>query len=257
MTSDLAAALARYWPLLISLILEVSGQVAAPGAWTRARQAKLFARLRGAEALARRWLMLKSTPCFRAAPAQRCTTGSVSRVCPAAPRPERAPLLRFLERDPALRAADFSGQPFARAEAPASNGPPVDTALAGPSAGLLRRTEALLDVLRRPDHHAARMTRWLRRAAARRGFVRGAIPYGSAGRPGPSAGDGRGAALNCSPPSGGSTAWPARNLPPPSPPPARGCRSVRALLIRTGKRRRPRAGGGGEVISVVRRGSSF
>ncbi|MEO1661176.1 MAG: hypothetical protein AAFR51_09320 [Pseudomonadota bacterium] len=172
MTSDLAAALARYWPLLISLILKVSGQVAAPGAWTRARQAKLFARLRGAEALARRWLMLKSTPCFRAASAQRCTTGAVSRVCPAAPRPERAPLLRFLERDPALRAADFSGQPFTPAAAPASNGPPVDTALEGPSAGLLRRTEALLDVLRRPDHHAARMTRWLRRAAARRGFVR-------------------------------------------------------------------------------------
>jgi len=165
MPNQTQAALARNWAILIALILQIRGLAGRPVLGAARRRAQIFHLLRVAEGLARRWLILnagcaRSRTACRKAP-NRATIPDASKTAPA-----EAPLLRLLEPDPVLRPDDFSEQPFGAVQ-------PFEAALHGADlaapaengAGIARRSQALLDVMRRPHYHTARMARWLRRAA--------------------------------------------------------------------------------------------
>lgn len=161
------AALVHHWAILIALI----AKIARHAAFIVRREQRLHVcqLLRVAEGLARRWLLLKAQ----------------MRLATAAPRPggpppagqtrggrrPAGPLLCLHEPDPALRPADFSDQPFfAPGAVPTIWTAPVrlDPLGLAPSGGrVAARAQALCDVMQRPDHHAARMARWLRRRAKR------------------------------------------------------------------------------------------
>jgi len=170
MPNQTHAALTRHWAILMALILQVRGL--AGRSRTAEWRAQIFHLLRLAEGLARRWLVLKAGVCRTAAP--RIAGPTPSRSSGG----ERRPLLRLLEPDPVLRPSDFSEQPFEAAPHGADLAAPAED-----GAGIIRRSQALLDVMRRPHYHTARMARWLRRAAKTAQAAFGRIHPLRVGRP--------------------------------------------------------------------------
>lgn len=171
MPNQTQAALSRNWAILIALILQIRGQVALLTDLNDDRRNQIFQLLRLAESLARRWLILNAR--FRG-------VGRVAGKSPAniprgeAPGAASGPLLRLEEANPVLRPEDYSLRPFEPEPPRDADAMAIDAAPAGlrSTVAITHRARALLDIVKRPAHHTARMARWLRRAAAQTGFGR-------------------------------------------------------------------------------------
>ncbi len=163
MPNQTEASLTRNWAILIALILQIRGALGAAVTLRAGRRNHLCHLLRVAEGLARRWLILNAG-CARFRTAGRKAPNPATRRDAGKTAPPEAPLLRLLEPDPVLRSGDFSDQPFDALPGGAAWLDPDDDSLV-PSGTIPRRVAALLDVMRRPQHHTARMARWLKRAA--------------------------------------------------------------------------------------------
>ena len=176
MPCETTQSLARAWALLVDLILQIRTHAARPVRLTRGRRNHLHALLRRAEALARRWLVVNART--RRLPPRR--TARSARAPARTPLPPPAagasvPRLSLLEPQPLIPAGDTllsAPDPTFTVYAPGDPLPDFLTRTTAPEdlspvsgAAAALRTRALLDLMRRPDHHTARMVRWLRRAA--------------------------------------------------------------------------------------------
>jgi len=172
MPNQTEASLTRNWAILIALILQIRGALGAAVTLRAGRRNHFCHLLRVAEGLARRWLILKAG-CARFRTASRKARYRATIPDAGKTAPPEAPLLRLLEPDPVFRPGDYSDQPFDALPDGSAGRDPDDDCLV-PSGTIPRRVKALLDVMRRPQHHTARMARWLKRATdkARVAFAR-------------------------------------------------------------------------------------
>lgn len=172
MPNQTEAALTRHWAVLIALISQIS-QLLGHAKWIeRATRRRVLHLIRVAEALARRWLILNAKARGLTEPSRKSRDMSARSDTATGDR-GATPSFCLLEPDPVLRPEDYSLEPFA----PQATPTPVhaaDPAPPMPVLALTPRLEALRDLAARPDHHTARMARWLRRAAdkSRTAFVR-------------------------------------------------------------------------------------
>lgn len=171
MPNQTEASLTRNWAILIALIVQIRGAVAVT--MRAGRRNHLWHLLRLAEGLARRWLILKAG-CARVRMAGRKAPDSRTLPDGGKTAPPEAPLLRLLEPDPVIRPGDYSDQPFDLALSHGAADGELDADRLVPAGAIPQRVQALVDVMRRPQHHTARMARWLKRAAgrARKRFAR-------------------------------------------------------------------------------------
>ncbi|MEM9179790.1 MAG: hypothetical protein AAGA89_08760 [Pseudomonadota bacterium] len=165
MPNQTESALTRHWNILVRLILELRLWMAKPGPIPRARHRHVLHLLRLSESLARRWLILNAAmrP-FRTIHHKTASSGKppveIARSQSTCPR------LRLVEPLPVIRPGDYAFRPFETLPVVGASWAWIETKPPCRVA-LTHRARALLDVMRRPEYHTARMARWLARAADR------------------------------------------------------------------------------------------
>ena len=163
MPNQTEAALTRHWNILVRLILEIRLWIARPGSIPRARHRHVLHLLRLSESLARRWLVLNAAM-RRFRINHRKTADPRKPPVELAPSQSTAPRLRLVEPLPVIRPGDYAFRPFDTQ--PVTGIPWARIDIKPPcQVAITHRARALLDVMRRPDYHTARMARWLARAA--------------------------------------------------------------------------------------------
>ncbi|WP_370234529.1 MULTISPECIES: hypothetical protein [Henriciella] len=155
-----AACLEKNWPVLAGLLGLVQRLLNAP-LFTHGLKRRAYGLLRLAESLARRLLVLRAVSLVL--PALRVRPHDTAHPQTARDQAPRQPAIRLVEALPG-----FPGPDDIAAHPTAPSLPEADDTPANPAPALARLT-ALQDMIDRPDHHARRMARFLKRLYARTG----------------------------------------------------------------------------------------
>lgn len=174
MPNDTDSVLARHWAVMRALFAQITG-LDLPKI-CRAQHLQLLHLLRVTESLMRRWLVLNAGA-YGGKTAEREARPVSAYTHAGAPRASAPPRFCLVEPEPVLRAADYmtvplgapvpDRSPFIVLNAATRLDPALSDAAVLSIENIMRRTEALRDVLDRPAYHTARMARWLSRAAAK------------------------------------------------------------------------------------------
>ena len=177
MTDHATICLQKTWPLIVQLMAALGALLASAAVLPRAEHLGGLRRMRLAESLVRRWLVLKACQTLRPRKASAASPDRPANSPPPTARSARPPVFRL--DDP------YPGMDIGLSFAPAPLKPEADiwlrpwtvsgqTAPIAPAnltpitpqaaARLLRRAQALQDVIAHTERHIARMRRRLQRS---------------------------------------------------------------------------------------------